>query len=582
MEKRKKKVTQTVWAHWKNVYLKNKWNFLVITIFYSLALYADAIFKPTQYKAIFDLLANKGFDWTPFYYIVIALCFAWVLNRIGDFLVVFVEAKTIKDFKNYSMNNLLRKGASFFTETTSGGLVAKSRRFSHVSESIIDEFVYSINKSILLVIFIITYISFVIPEIVWIFIIWVIVFSTTTILLSMIREKYDLISSEADSAVTSKMSDIFLSIFTIRVFSSVQRTVNKYSELTRQDELKRRKSWYFGNFQWLIQSALVITLEILCMSFVIKEVIKGTHTLGTAVLVQSYIASLTAYMWGLGRSVVKVRTAFAEAYELSELMNHPEEEPIDDTQKVILEKNSIKFDRVSFNYSKNEPVIKDLSIEFQSGVRYGIIGETGAGKSTITKLILGIYQPKLGEIYIGSNLLNETDKAVIRSWVSYVPQSPIFPSEKIIDIISMGKPNASFEEIRSAAEKASCHFIWEKFPNGFDTIVGERGVKLSGGECQRIAIAAAILKDAPIVIMDEPTSALDAKTEKSIQDAIKENFSGKTLIVIAHRLSTVAILDEIILLGKGEIKHQGNHNELINDCVDYKEMWELQTTPVVS
>jgi len=406
---------------------------------------------------------------------------------------------------------------------------------------------------------------------------------TVTIILSRIRMKYDLRSSSADSVTTGHVSDILLSVFTLRVFSAIPRVRSTFEEIAKDEQIKRRLTWFIGNFQWAIQGIFVVILELYCMRLIIGKVENKVYTIGTAVLVQSYIATLSMYMWGLGRSLIKVRTAFADAYEMAELLNEPSSEPTCYVDKSIIPKNNgIIFSDVTFGYIDGAQALKNFSFNFLAGRRYGLIGKTGSGKSTLTKLILRAYSHNNGEILVCNESINSINKLILRSWISYVPQDPQFPSWTVREIISMGNPIASDEEVRTAAEKASCDFIWKKLPFGFETKIGERGVKLSGGERQRLAIAAAILKNGPIVIMDEPTSALDAYTEKSIQKAIQTHFVGKTLIVIAHRLSTVAILDEIILLENGKVKDFGPHELLLKTSKDYKEMWELQTHPHLS
>lgn len=478
------------------------------------------------------------------------------------------------------MRGLLGKSTHFFSTHSSGGLVAKSKRFANVSETVIDEFVFSIIRSVFFVGYLVVFSSILIPELAPAFIVWVVVFVTMMIIMSRIRMKYDLESSKADSETTSHVSDILMSVFTLRVFGAVPRVQNTFAQVTKSERSKRRASWFRGNIQWALQSALVAVLQLYCLNTIIHKVGTGEYTIGTAVLIQSYIASLTMYMWGLGRSLIHVRTAFADAYEMSSLLDEPDTEPVNyDTSKSTPNTNGIDFSGVTFGYTDGSEALTDFSFAFLPGRKYGVVGKTGSGKSTLTKLVLRAYDQRSGHINVCDESINDLNKLELRSWISYVPQDPQFPSWTVGEIISMGKPEASMEEIRIAAQKASCDFIWEKLSKGFETKVGERGIRLSGGERQRLAIAAAILKDAPIVIMDEPTSALDARTEQSIQRSIQNHFEGKTLIVIAHRLSTVAVLDEIILLENGKVKDFGPHDSLLQTSTDYKEMWELQTNP---
>jgi ABC-type multidrug transport system fused ATPase/permease subunit len=238
------------------------------------------------------------------------------------------------------------------------------------------------------------------------------------------------------------------------------------------------------------------------------------------------------------------------------------------------------MNHVSFGYTPEQMILKRFSFEFKPGRTYGIIGKTGSGKSTLIKLLERFYEPQSGVISIGGQSIATIDKNTLRKMITLVPQIPIFPSVSIREAIMIGRPDASEAEVIRAAELACCDFIWQK-PEGLDTLIGERGVKLSGGEAQRLAIAAAVLQNPEIIIMDEPTSALDSATEYLIQRAIKNCFAGKTMIVIAHRLSTVAVLDEILHLDEGRLIAHGSHTELLVTSDAYNNLWSLQTNPQI-
>jgi ATP-binding cassette subfamily B protein len=583
MEHQPQKVTaqvvSTVWNHWKSSFAKSKYTIGGIVLFYSLSLYLELMFRPTQWKNVFDALVAGRSPWHAFTFVIWAAVIGWGMSRCGDACIAISESQVIKDLKDYAMKGLLGKSTHFFTTHSSGELVTKLKRFSHNSEAVIDAFVFSIIRSCLLVIYLVIFTSLLIPELAPAFLIWIVCFMAVTTILSRMRMKYDLISSNADSVTTKKVADNFLSIFTLRTNSAVPRVFHLFRKVTDDERIKRKTAWLCGNFQWALQGIFVVALELYCMKTIIGKVEDKAYSVGTVVMVQSYIASLSMYMWEFGRNLIKIRTAFADAYEMAVLLNEHSPEPVEhsDPQQVFAD-NSIAVSEVTFSYDDGVHTLKDFSFMFSGGRRYGIVGETGSGKSTLTKLILKAYDTLGGSIHVCDQNIEEVNRLSLRSWISYVPQDPQFPSWTIREIIAMGKPTADDHEIINAIQKASCDFVFEK-PAGLDTLVGERGIKLSGGERQRLAIAAAILKDGPIVIMDEPTSALDARTERSIQDAIQTHFSGKTLIVIAHRLSTVAVLDEIILLRDGRVENCGSHDELLKTSDEYKDMWELQTQP---
>lgn len=574
-------VVATVWRHWKPTFKKNALALSLTFIFYSLSAYLDLMLKPTIYKNIFDELAKGENPLGLFDHVIYVLIFVFISSRLADQFIVYSEVKIIKELKDYTLKYLLQKDTKFFTSHHSGSLVAKAKRFANSSENVIDQFVFTIIRSSILAIYLVIYSFIVVPKIAWIFLVWIVFFSIATILISNFRMKYDVISANSDSKTTAYLSDILSSIFTMRIFSRTSDEYKSFCEVTKIEAKNKTKAWNFGSLQWIVQAFLMIALEIIVMRFIIKEVVLGFESIGTIVMIQSYILSLCQNMWNFGQSFVKVKTSFADSNEMALLLDEPNIEPLEIKNNTDLFKdNSIIFDKLNFSYFEGHPVIRDLSFHFRKGKHYGIIGKTGSGKTTLIKILLKLYSYDSGVVNVGGNPLNEINHHLIRSQIAYVPQQPIFPSRKVREIISLGKTIATDEEISIAIKKACCKFVY-KLPQGLDTEIGERGVKLSGGECQRLAICAAILKDSPIIIMDEPTSALDADTERVIQDSIKNYFKDKTLIVIAHRLSTIAILDEIIFMRDGKIIANAPHEELLDISHDYKRMWELQTKPQI-
>ncbi len=587
---KKSNVVANVWRHWKPTFAKNKLGITATFLFYSLSAFVDLMLKPTQWKNAFDALANHANPWPAFNYIIWLAVLGWIFSRVGEYALTISEARIIKQLKDYAIRGLLGKSTHFFSTHSSGGLVAKTRRFASVSEEVIDQLVFSIVKSAIFVLYLVIYTAIIMPSLSLLFVLWVSIFVTFTMYMSRIRMQRDLASSTADSATTAHISDILLSVLTLRVFTAVSREVEKFSETTKEEQRLRLRAWFFGNLQWAGQGVFMLFLEIFAMYLVIGKVISGEVTIGTAVMVQVYIASLAMYMWNVGQSLIRTRTAFASAYEMTEMLDEEETEFFHlEDDSVELDSNRIVLTRsLSFAYpesvkSNSWPIRHTIGFRepfsFEQGRRYGIVGKSGAGKTSLIKLLLRLYEPTSGQIKIGGIPIESMTKTKLRSLIAYVPQSPHFPNRTLREILLLGSPNASDEQIIEALRKASCDFVWEKFPDALDTYVGERGIKLSGGEAQRIAIACAILKDAPIVIMDEPTSALDAGTERSIQESIKTHFHGKTLIVIAHRLSTVAVLDEVVLMKDGDIVLSAQHEELLKISEYYAHMWELQTNP---
>jgi ATP-binding cassette subfamily B protein len=237
---------------------------------------------------------------------------------------------------------------------------------------------------------------------------------------------------------------------------------------------------------------------------------------------------------------------------------------------------NIKFANVSFDYDVRRTIIKNISFEVPNGKKIAIVGPTGAGKSTISRLLFGFYKTKSGSIYVNGQNIKDISQQSLRKIIGVVPQDTVLFNETIYYNISYGDPSASEAEIYEAARSADIHDFIQNLPDGYNTLVGERGLKLSGGEKQRVAIARAILKKPSIFFFDEATSALDTTTEKEIQKNLELISKNKTTLVIAHRLSTAADAHNIIVLDKGVIVEQGNHQELLRTNGKYAEMWNKQ------
>ena len=245
---------------------------------------------------------------------------------------------------------------------------------------------------------------------------------------------------------------------------------------------------------------------------------------------------------------------------------------------MVISDATIDFRHISFQHEEQkEKLFSDFTLTIPAGKSIGLVGISGSGKSTLTKLLLRFDDVKAGAIYIDGQDIRDVTQKSLREAIAYVPQESSLFHRSVLENIAYGKPDATEEEIKKAAKLANAAEFIKKLPEGYQTMVGERGIKLSGGQRQRIAIARAILKDAPILVLDEATSALDSESEALIQEALNNLMKGRTSIVVAHRLSTIAGLDEIVVLDDGKIVEQGNHHALLNKNGEYARLWSRQS-----
>jgi ATP-binding cassette subfamily B protein len=302
---------------------------------------------------------------------------------------------------------------------------------------------------------------------------------------------------------------------------------------------------------------------------------------GTLVMMFTYTYNLTMRFNYFNSMMQRINRALGDAAEMTRVLDEPTLVADDANAKPLaVTEGRIDFENLRFRYPdapKDDYVFEDLNLHIPAGQRVGLVGRSGSGKTTLTKLLLRLDDVQEGRVLVDGQDVSHCTQQSLRRQVAYVPQVALLFHRSIRENIAYGKPDATDEEIRRAAEEANALEFIERLPDGFDTMVGERGVKLSGGQRQRVAIARAILVDAPILVLDEATSALDSESEALVQGALENLMRGRTSIVVAHRLSTVASLDRIVVLAHGEVVEDGTHHELVERGGEYASLWNRQT-----
>lgn len=560
--------------------------FGVITA-YGLASFVSGIFSPLVYRHIIDTLSSATDRMgvaedlmQSLVALALIIVTYQIFYRLGDFSIAYAESKTMEDLNNRSFASFMRQGHSFFIDRFSGSLVAQARRYTRTFEDITDQLVFNFWMPFVHLVGVIGTLLFIKPTLAIIFLIWVPVYITIAIWMTKKKLPYDRESATQDSSITARLADALSNIFAVKTFASEERESLSFRDVAGRDERARRRAWWFNNILIAIQTVMFSILEIVAMYVVIKMWLAGSVSTGTVVLVQVYIGSIFHELFGLGRAFGKLMKNIADAGEMIETLERTDGEVLEVTTSetvVPISDGAVSFDHIQFQYSKGGRVFDNFTLHIHTGEKVGLVGASGSGKSTLTKLLLGFITPEAGQILVGGRDITSMRPQELRRLIAYVPQDTALFHRTIAENIAYGRPEATQEDIELSAKKAHAHEFILALPQGYETLVGERGVKLSGGERQRVAIARAILKDAPILVLDEATSALDTTSEHYIQEALHELMQGRTTLVIAHRLSTVREMDRIIVLEHGRLAEEGTHSDLITRGGIYAGFWNRQT-----
>ena len=407
-------------------------------------------------------------------------------------------------------------------------------------------------------------------------IITITIYVILTFIITQWRVQFRRDMNSADNSVSTKMIDSLLNFETVKYFNNENHEFNRLDVSLKKYELaanKSRHSLSLLNIAQIIVIMSGITIMLVMTAFGIRS---NDISIGGFVVINAYMLQLYQPLNFLGSVYREIQQSLVDMENMFNLLDEKSKVKDSLKQLKINSKTEIKFSNISFGYDERRTVIKDISFEVPNGKKVAIVGPTGAGKSTISRLLFRFYDPTNGSIYINDENINSISQHSLRKIIGVVPQDTVLFNDTIYYNISYGDPKASEDDIINAAKNADIHNFVISLPDGYETIVGERGLKLSGGEKQRVAIARTFLKNPKILFFDEATSALDSTTEKEIQKNLENISKNKTTLIIAHRLSTAAYADNIIVLDKGSIIEQGSHNYLLDLKGKYFEMWEKQ------
>lgn len=398
-----------------------------------------------------------------------------------------------------------------------------------------------------------------------------------TLVVTEKRMVYRRTMNTLDSAANSKAIDALINYETVKYFGNERYEAERYDDNLGRWVTSSVKNQVSLNFLNVGQSVIITTGVTILLWLSAQGVVRQAMTVGDVVLVSAYLTQLYAPLNFLGFVYREIKHSLADMERMFSLMRE-DREVTDRPDAVELETDhaTVEFEHIDFSYESNRQILHDVSFTIPAGHTVAVVGSSGAGKSTLSRLLFRFYDVSAGAVRINGMNIRDLTQSSLRRHIGIVPQDTVLFNDSILYNIAYGNPSASNEQIIAAAQAARIHDFIVSLPDGYDTQVGERGLKLSGGEKQRVAIARTLLKNPPILIFDEATSALDTRTERAIQDELAQIARHRSTLIIAHRLSTIVDADEIIVLEKGRVVERGSHARLLTMQGRYAHMWSLQ------
>jgi len=388
--------------------------------------------------------------------------------------------------------------------------------------------------------------------------------------------------NQFDSDSNQKAIDGLLNYETVKYFNAEKYEMDRYNFSRKQYQKAAVKTSITLAFLNLGQTIIITTGLMTIMILAMKEVNNGNLTLGSFVGLNAIIIQLSVPLNFLGTVYREIRQALVDLEAMFEIFSQKIEiKDKNNAKKLNITNSDIEFNDVHFSYNPDRLILSNFSLQISKGTQIAIVGKTGSGKSTIARLLFRFYDPQQGDIYIDKQKISDVTLNSLHQNIGVVPQDTVLFNDTILYNLKYGNQNANFDQIQSAAKSACIDDFINSLPDGYNTVVGERGLKLSGGEKQRIGIARTILKDASIMLLDESTSSLDYTTEKKILANLKKDKKKSTMIVISHRLSAITDVDKIIVLNSGKIIEQGTHLELMNAEGEYFKLWQNQDVDMI-
>lgn len=513
-------------------------------------------------------------------YVAIVLTGGAVGWRIVDWLNWRLEGNVERDIAQRVFDHLIKQSASFHANHFGGSMVSQTNKLMGSYIRLADTTMFSV----LPLLFSLLFISIVLGRISVLYAAVILAFATIYIITSFFVtkpvRKLGAEQAARESTQTGVLADAITNVMAIKSFAGSQSENKRFARATNHTRAGLLAMLHHHQRQQTYFSTIISTISAGALLMAVVGVVVYGANIATVFLILSYTANIAGQLFAFSNSALRTyNRALGDASDMIEILAIvPEILDPATPEKLRINHGRITFEDVTFQHDGSDKALfQNLSLRVKPGEKVGLVGHSGSGKTTLTRLLLRFSDIQSGVIALDGQNIASITQDDLRRHIAYVPQEPLLFHRSISENISYGDPSASQETIEAVAKMASAHDFISTLPNGYDTLVGERGVKLSGGQRQRVVIARAMLKNAPILVLDEATSALDSESEVTIQSALWKLMEGRTAIVIAHRLSTIQKMDRILVLEDGRVVEEGSHKELIRASGTYAKLWAHQS-----
>jgi ATP-binding cassette subfamily B protein len=588
--KKKQLARQTLKLYWQHA-LEHKGYVIGLGFMVPLTILVFNFLPPLIIATMLERLSNGDYVkddlWASFgplllAYVSLTMLGGILLWRINVILIWKLEMAVQRDMHQRIFAHLMKLSANFHANRFGGSLVSQANKFANAYIRIADTTVFNMTTLVLAFIFAAIILA---PRAPWVVVTLLtasVIYITTAILVTKKVRELNAIEATVGNKQTGFLADAVSNVLAVKSFAGSKYENKRYAKATEDTKKAAHNVMVASTKRDILFASMSTTMDAIALAVALSSVVFFDAHLATVYLVVAYTSNIGQRLWEFSQQTLRnYNRALGDAQDMTEILAiEPEVKDPAKPQKSRIKNGAISFKEMSFAHPESnddDGLFNNLNLDIKPGEKIGLVGRSGSGKTSLTKLLLRYHDLDSGEILIDSQNIAKITQDDLRRSIAYVPQEPLLFHRTIQENIAYGKPDATMDEVHEAARKANAADFIEKLADGYETLVGERGVKLSGGQRQRIAIARAILKDAPILVLDEATSALDSESERLIQDALWELMKGRTAIVIAHRLSTIQKMDRILVMENGEIVEQGTHTQLVKHGGIYAQLWAHQS-----